>query len=97
MGNSGNQPIRLPLDPNRLNHIFGNTKHKWNLTGLSQNENIQLIEDIANTPAKFLASNSLPNGITVLTFQATFNNLTIVVKVFEDTNGIKSISNAWMK
>jgi hypothetical protein len=86
----------LPSDPNRLHHIFGQTKHNWSSTGRTQAENIKLIEEIANDSNDFVSSTSIRGG-QVQTYERVVNGQTIVVKVFEDASGNRIISDAWVK
>jgi len=93
------QPGRatIPNDPNRLHHIFGQPEHNWHLTGLSQAENIKLIERVANEPANFVRSFPVkPNG-QVHIFEAAHGGNTIEVRVREEVTGARSISDAWVK
>lgn len=95
-GPSSVQDVSVPNDPNKLHHIFGQAKHKWSQTGLTQSENIKLIETIANDPSKRVDSKEIPTG-KVHKYQGAHNELTIEVMVFENASGTQTINDAWVK
>ncbi|WP_337172379.1 RHS repeat-associated core domain-containing protein [Gemmatimonas aurantiaca] len=85
--------LRLP-DANKLHHVFAFPKHKWALTGLSRQGNLQLINEVAGDVGNLVSS--VPrNGGQVLRYQAVVNGHTIGVKVFE-MSGARELSNAWV-
>lgn len=90
-------PVTWPTDPNRLNHVFNNPGHKWNLTGLSQKDNMALIQRIANTPSKLVSTSPGAGGGFVHTFVDVYQGLTIEVRVFESPTGVATISDAWVR
>jgi hypothetical protein len=83
-------------DSNRLHHIFGQPKHKWNLTGLDQNGNIKLMEDIANNASNLVRTKTIPNG-KVEIYRGFYNGKTIEITVFENASGVRVISDGWVK
>jgi len=86
--------LQLP-DANRLNHIFGQAKHNWASTGLSQDENLDLINQVASNPGNLVKTRLLANGGSIFTYQGFVDGFDIVVKVFM-RNGVRALSNAWI-
>lgn len=88
---------RIPNEPNRLHHIFGQVKHNWHKTGLSQRDNIRLVEQIANEPGKLTRTQNLPGGSKIHTYVDTISGNIVEVRVFEDASGARRVSDAWVK
>ncbi len=84
----------LPSD--HKHHIFGQSKHNWDKTGLSQAENERLVTEIANDLSNYVSSTTVRGGV-VETYERTVGGNTVVVKVFEDAAGNRIISDAWIK
>lgn len=84
-------------DPNKIRHIFGQSRHNWNKTGLSQSENIRLVESIANDTSKRVSSTNLSAGGIIHLHEATDTSGNLIqVRIYEDANGSLAISTAWV-
>lgn len=83
-------------DPNKVHHVFGQTKHNWHKTGLDQTGNVRLIEQVGNNQRALVQSQQVRGG-TVHTYQQTVNGNQVVVKVYENQQGVRSVSDAWVR
>lgn len=91
------QDVRIPDDSNRRHHIFGQAKHKWSQTGLKEEENIQLLEKIANDPSNLVKTKDARGGGKVYIYQGSHDELEIEVIVFDNNRGTRIITDAWVK
>ncbi len=76
-------------DPNKLNHIFGKAEHNWDMTGLDQQGNLNLIQNTLQN-----SYGQLPDhGV----FQVTqnFGNYAVTVRG-AIVNGVVRIGSAWV-
>ena len=83
-------------DENKILHVFQD-KHNWGSTGLTQKDNIALIEKIAKDPGKKIVSRQLENGAWKESFESIFNGKTVHVEVFTGPGGIAPVvEDAWV-